>query len=289
MTVPSRSQPRRLRSWKVESTRILRAYSRILAHALPSGGLVGEDDPGFPLLRLPGGADLGRHGTLLPELYRAIPLASALGREASTRNPALRATPACGLAGVCSRQTEHVMPPTLRTQVDQRMSDEAAIGQQRARGGADVWNDAVEQHADHLPLPLFPFLVHGQRLPTDRHEARRDPPTQIQHGRAVAHRRRVEHEDQASIAPEAQELAQQVGPQRDDGDLLMGQKPRQAALAAGRLGRADADKRFRPPGQPRRARQHDAQDKKCQGLAAAPRRLRHEGPQLTRPLAPQTL
>jgi hypothetical protein len=181
------------------------------------------------------------------------------------------------------------MPPTLRAQVDQRMPDEAAIGQQRALGGADVWNDAVEQHADHLPLPLFPFLVHRQHLPTDRHETRMDQQAPIQHDRAVAHRGRVEHEDQASIAPKAQELAQQVGPQRDDGDLLIGQQARQAALAAGRLGRADANQRFRHPGPPRRARQHDAQDKQGQGLAAAPMHLRQEGPQLTRPLAPQTL
>jgi hypothetical protein len=181
------------------------------------------------------------------------------------------------------------MPPTRRTPVDPWMADEAASGPQRALGGADVGNDAVAQHTDHLPLPLFPCLVHGQPRPTDRHAAPMAQPTHRQHGRAVAHRRRVEHEDQAALAPEAPERAQPGGPQRDDGARLMGQQPRQAALAAGRLGRADAAKRFRHPGQPRRARQHDAHDNQCPGLAALPMHLRQDGPQLPRPLAPQTL
>ena len=181
------------------------------------------------------------------------------------------------------------MPAALCTQVDQRMPDQSAIGQQRAVGGADVWNDAVEQRADHVPLPLLPFLVHWQQLPTDRQQARMDQQTQIQHGGALVECGGIQHEDQASIAPEAQELAQQVGPQRDHDDLLVGQKAGQAAFAAGRLGRADADERFRYPRQPRRAREHDAQDKQGQGLAAVPMHLRQKCPQLIRPLAPQTL
>ena len=116
-----------------------------------------------------------------------------------------------------------------------------------------------------------------------------DQQPQIQHGRALVQRRRVEHEDQASIAPEGEELAQQVRPQRQHGDLLIGQKARQAAFDAGRLGRADADQRLRDPGQARAPGQHDAQDTEGQRFTAMSMDLRQEGPQLTRPLAPQTL
>ena len=137
------------------------------------------------------------------------------------------------------------MPATLLTQLDQRMPDQSAIGQQRALGGSQVWDDAVEQRADHVPLALLPFLVDRQHLPAHRQQARMDQQAQIQHGRALVERRRIQHEDQASIAPEAQELAQQLGPQRDHGDLLIGQKARQAAFDAGRLGRADADQGLR--------------------------------------------
>jgi hypothetical protein len=67
------------------------------------------------------------------------------------------------------------MPATLRTQLDQRMPNQVAIGQQRAVGASQMWDDAVEQHADHVPLPRLPFLVHRQQLPTHGQEAGMDP------------------------------------------------------------------------------------------------------------------
>ena len=47
---------------------------------------------------------------------------------------------------------------------------------------------------------------------------------EIQHGRALVQGGRVEHEDQPVLTPEAQELAEQVRPHRDHGELLVGQQ-----------------------------------------------------------------
>jgi hypothetical protein len=181
------------------------------------------------------------------------------------------------------------MPPTLRTQVDQRMPDEAAIGQQRALGGSQEGNDAVEQRADHLPLALFPGFVDRQDLPAHRQKAGMDQQPEIQHGRTLVQRRRIQHEDQAALAPEREKLAQQVSPQREHGDLLVRQKARQASFAAGRLGRADADEGLRDLGQARAPGQDHTQDIEGQRFTPMSMHLRQEGPQLTRPLAPQLL
>jgi hypothetical protein len=150
-------------------------------------------------------------------------------------------------------------------------------------------DDAIQQRADHVPLALLPLLVDRQDLPAHGQETRLDQQAEIPHARAVVQRRRVAHENQASIAPQAQELAEQAGPQRHHDDLLVGQQAGQAAFAAGGLGRADADERFRHPGQPRRACQHHAQDTEGQRFAAMPVQLGQKRPQVSRPLAPQPL
>jgi hypothetical protein len=152
-----------------------------------------------------------------------------------------------------------------------------------------VGDNPVEERADHLPLALLPFLVHRQDLPADRQEAGMDQQTQIQHGRAVVQRRRVEHKDQASSTPEAQERAEQLRPQREHHDLLIGQKPGQAAFDAGRFGGADADERLSDPRQARRASECDAQHTESQRFAAVSMERGQKRPQLRRPLAPQTL
>ena len=46
------------------------------------------------------------------------------------------------------------MPPALCAQLDHWMPDQPAIGEQRAVGGTEEGNDAVQQQADDLPLPL---------------------------------------------------------------------------------------------------------------------------------------
>jgi hypothetical protein len=128
------------------------------------------------------------------------------------------------------------------------MPDQSAIGQQRAVGGADVWDDAVEQRADHVPLPLLPFLVHRQPLPAHRQEPRRDQQAQIPHGGPLIQRRRVEHEDEALVPPKGEEVADQTRPDRQHMDLGVGQKARQASFDARRLGRTDAAQRLRDSG-----------------------------------------
>ena len=75
----------------------------IRAHALPSGGPVGEDDPGLLLPGLPSRADLGRQWALLPELDSAIPLASALRDQMTARDPAACPAPTRGLTRMRSR------------------------------------------------------------------------------------------------------------------------------------------------------------------------------------------
>ena len=179
------------------------------------------------------------------------------------------------------------MPATGLTHLDQWMPDEPAIGQQRAVGAAQVRDDAVEQRADDIPLALLPGLVHGQHLPTHRQQARMHQHAEIEHGRALVQRRRVEHEDQASITPEPQELPEQLGPHRDHRELLVGQQARETAFAARRLGGADADEGLCYLGQARGASQHDAQDEEGQRFAAVSMHFRQAGPQLARPLAPE--
>ena len=205
------------------------------------------------------------------------------------RKPRVRPAPALGLAGVRGGHAEDVVPAALRAQLDQRMPDQSAIGQQRTVGRSQMGDDPVQQRSDHLPLPLLPRLVHRQHLPAHRQEPRVHQQPQIQHGRALVQRGRVEHEDQASIAPEGEAVADEAGPERDHEDLLVGQTAGQAAFDAGRRGGADADERLRNPRQARGARQHHTQDTEGQRFAAMPMHLRQEGPQLTRPLAPQPL
>jgi hypothetical protein len=104
----------------------------ILAQALPSSGAVRDDDPGILLLRLPAGTDLGGDRLVVPELDGAEPVAPTLRRQLPTGEPSGGPTATRGSAGVVSRQTEDIMPSTLLTQVDQRMADESAIGEERA-------------------------------------------------------------------------------------------------------------------------------------------------------------
>ena len=114
-----------------------------------------------------------------------------------------------------------------------------------------------------------------------------DQQAQIQHGRTVVERGRIQHEDQAPIAPEGEERAEEMGPHREHGDLVVGQKARQAALDAGRLGGTDANERLRDSGQARCAGEHDAQDEEGQRFAAVPMHLGHHRTQVAPPLAPQ--
>jgi len=102
----------------------------LLAQALPSSGAVRDDDPG--ILRLPAGTDLGGDRLVVPELDGAEPVAPTLRRQLPTGEPSGGPTATRGSAGVVSRQTEDIMPSTLLTQLDQRMADEAAIGEERA-------------------------------------------------------------------------------------------------------------------------------------------------------------
>ena len=146
----------------------------IRAQALPSGGLIGEDDPGIVLVGLPTRTHLGRDGMVLPQLDGSVPVAPTLGRQVTAGNPAACPAPTPRQAGVLRRQPEQVVPATLLTQLDQRMPHQSAIGQQRAIGRSQMGGDPVEQQADHVPLPLFPFLVHGQHLPAHRQEPRMD-------------------------------------------------------------------------------------------------------------------
>jgi hypothetical protein len=146
---------------------------------------------------------------------------------------------------------------------------------------------ATTSHCRCSPVP--PCLVHRQHLPAHRQEPRVYQQPEIQHGRALVQRGRVEHEDQASIAPEGEAVADEAGPERDHDDLLVGQTAGQAAFDAGRRGRADADERLRHPRQARGARQHDAQDTEGQRFAAVSMHIGQKRAQLARPLAPQPL
>jgi hypothetical protein len=58
------------------------------------------------------------------------------------------------------------MPPTLRTQMDQRMPKKGAIGEQRALGGHEVGNDAIEQQAHDLLSPCLRRICGGWRRRT---------------------------------------------------------------------------------------------------------------------------
>jgi hypothetical protein len=62
------------------------------------------------------------------------------------------------------------MPSTLLTQVDQRMADESAIGEERAVSVSQERDDPIQERRDEVPLALVPRVMHRQHLPAHGQE-----------------------------------------------------------------------------------------------------------------------
>src|SRR5690242_9076548 len=103
-------------------------------HAGAPSRLVGEQEPGRLIPRLPDSAEKGVQVVLLPDEGWAEPGLAHTVHQVAQRPPAASALATKRSAGVLARQAQQVMPASGSAQQDQWQAREATVGKERTVG-----------------------------------------------------------------------------------------------------------------------------------------------------------
>src|SRR5258708_4038639 len=103
----------------------------VLPYPSSPSRLIGDQEPGFFVARLPDGTQVGLDALLLPEPDASKPLLPRCADQCSTGLPVPPAPADPASSRMLGTDAQEVMPPALATQLHQRRTTEATVRDQR--------------------------------------------------------------------------------------------------------------------------------------------------------------
>jgi hypothetical protein len=142
----------------------------ILAGPLASRQMIGQEDPGIALVRLPDRTGSGSQVVFLPDERWTKPLLPALADQVGQCAPTPGLPPTLSSGGMVAGEAQQRMPLACLAQVDEWESGQPTIRQEGTLSRAQVRNHAVQHGSDNGPLPLLPGFLQRHHRPTHRQQ-----------------------------------------------------------------------------------------------------------------------